>query len=64
MGLWAFDGGCGLWLDADGVLAAQGTGGSSSIVGQTPADLLFAALDADGDPFDFGRFELVEEPWS
>lgn len=20
--------------------------------------------DADGDPFDFGRFELVEEPWS
>ena len=47
--MWAFDGGCGLWLDADGVLAAQGTAGSSSIVGQTPADLLFAALDADGD---------------
>jgi len=44
VGLWWL-----LWLDADEVLAAQGTGGSSSIVGQTPADLLFAALDADGD---------------
>ena len=44
MALWRW-----LWLDADEVLAAQGTGGSSSIVGQTPADLLFAALDADGD---------------
>lgn len=25
---------------------------------------LIKVEDADGDPFDFGRFELVEEPWS